>query len=774
MANLFKSIIVLFLTTAVCFGQTGKFQLNEVIKEYPDKVIPFSLPNNSQNISYLLKSDVKIKAITKDFIFISCTPTWINNKVENKDLTDFYFEYSKPVALDDTARAMHFVNEVHNGVSPLKQAFTGEGVIIGYVDQGLDFNHPDFFDENGVSRVLRYWDHTQATNSTTPVLYGYGTICDSTSIANGTCTSTESGTAHGTTVTGIGSGNGLSNNSNSGMAPKSSIIVVETNFNLPNWTLTIADACDYIFKVADSLGMPAIVNLSLGTYLGSHDGDDPASEQIEALLDEKGGRIVVSAAGNSGAWGKYHVNGVVDQDTSFVWFLNNPSSSFGANKIYFDLWSDNSDATFDFAFAADRPDYSFVGRTGFTNAQGIVGQILYDTIYNENQDRVAVIEAYPQTIGSNYRLQVLFTTIDSTEYLYRFETKGTGEYDLWSTPNLGLNQIVNTLPDVSIMPSIIHYNSPDSLQTIVSSWNCSEKVVSVGNLRTRLGHIDNNDNQYYPADITAPGKLAPSSSKGPARNGTQKPNISASGDVTLAAGPLFVINNPAYNALVDSGGFHVRNGGTSMASPTVAGIAALYLEQCNTATYQDFLNTIQNTAIQDKFTGVTPNFGYGFGKIHAFDMMTDNYPVITAQGNTFEASAQNNYQWYLNDTPINGEINATITPTEGGYYYVGVKNGSGCMVFSDSLQSSVGLSETEQNIKVKVYPNPTQGEVILSNFDYQISKLTVQNALGVHLDVKLRSISNGVIVDLSNKPSGIYFIKVAQQNSTSTIKIVKE
>ncbi|MGB0933309.1 MAG: S8 family peptidase [Lishizhenia sp.] len=767
------SLIVLLSISTFSCAQVKKFQFDTVLNEFGDRIVPFSLPNTTKNLNFLVSENIALKRSTKDFLFISATPNWIMENTENGNLSDFYYNFSKPVALDDTARAMHFVNEVHNGVSPLKQSFTGEGVIIGYVDQGLDFNHPDFIDENGVSRVLRYWDHSQAANSTTPALYGYGTVCDSASIADGTCSSTEAGSAHGTTVTGIGSGNGLSNNTNSGMAPKSNIIVVETNFSLPNWTLSIADACDYIFKVADSLGMPAIVNLSLGTYLGSHDGNDPAAEMIEALLDEKEGRIVVSAAGNSGNWGKYHVNATVDQDTSFVWFLNNPSNALGANRIYFDLWSDNTDATFDFAFAADRTDFSFVGRTSFTNAQGVGAPVLYDTIYNENQERIATIEAYPETIGSNYRLQVLFSAVDSVDYLYRFETKGTGSYDLWTSAVIGYNEIVNVLPSPVVMPSIIHYNAPDSLQTIVSSWNCSEKVVSVGNVRARTSHIDNNGNVYAPSDVTSSGELSPNSSKGPTRNGTTKPNIAASGDVTLAAGPLFVINNPAYNAVIDSGGFHVRNGGTSMASPTVAGIAALYLEQCNTATYQDFMLALEQSAIEDNFTGATPNFAYGFGKVHAFDLMTQHYPTITNQGTTFQASSHSNYQWFLNDTQLPGETNASITPTQGGFYYVGVDIGSGCYVFSDSLQSFAAVEENLKDV-ISIFPNPTSGIVRVNTKNIEILRFELTNVLGQQIPIA-RMKDNGVFtLDFSQQTKGVYFLTLFTQNKKHSIKVIKE
>src|SRR5690606_34183917 len=140
-----------------------------------------------------------------------------------------------------------------------------------------------------------------------------------------------------------GSGNGLANGKATGRAPDSKIIVVETNFELPNWTLTVADACDFIFKTADSLGLPAVVNLSVGSYYGSHDGNDPASEMMESLLDEKPGRIIIGAAGNGGKQGNYHQQATVTSDTSFVWFKNNPTNQIAPNSIYFDLWADSVD-----------------------------------------------------------------------------------------------------------------------------------------------------------------------------------------------------------------------------------------------------------------------------------------------------------------------------------------------------------------------------------------------------------------------------------------------
>jgi len=636
-------------------AQSNKFQFDKTLQESGDVITAFSIPYTLENLDFLHQEGIQLKAITRNWIYISATPLWISEKIASKKLSDFYFEYAPPSVLADSARYQHFVDPVHAGTNGLDGAYTGKGVIIGYVDQGIDFNHPDFITADGTKRVIRYWDHT--VNSGGPASpYGYGIVWDSLSIANGTCTSSESTTAHGTTVAGQGSANGLANGTNKGVAPESSIIIVESNFNLPNWTLSIADACDYIFKVADTLGMPAVVNLSLGTYLGSHDGNDPASELMETMLDAKPGRIIVGAAGNSGAQGKYHVNEIVGADTSFVWIKNNPSGSaaFGANHIYFDLWTNETAATFQYAFGADAPgpNYSLRGTTDFRTALLGVGTAIYDTIYNSSNQRIATIEIYPELVGDNYNLQVYFSNVDSTAYLYRFMTKGSGSYDIWSGAWMGLNDFETNVPTTIQYPPIADYIMPDSLQTIVSSWACSQKVITVGNARNRQGHMDKNNNYYTPATYTPTGGLSPNSSKGPNRNNVIKPDITASGDVSLTAAPFWLLTNPAYNGTIDQGGWHARNGGTSMASPVVAGIAALYLESCPKATYLAFKTDLTTTAFTDAFTGPVPNNAYGYGKPHALNLML---------GTMFTASIAGPTEKCADDVPLT--INASVSNT---------------------------------------------------------------------------------------------------------------
>ncbi|MFM7565989.1 MAG: S8 family serine peptidase [Flavobacteriales bacterium] len=664
------------------------FSLFEYAQKDPNTPICFSAKNTLQNQQKLRSLGISIKSQTETNLFFNAKPSEILDDFGRPKVEGIYFSFSRPASLADSALVKHNIHLVHQGLNGVDTNYTGKGVIMGVIDQGIDFNHPDFKTATGKTRVLRYWDHS-VNGPNSPQPYNYGVVWDSSAINAGTCTSLETVTAHGTTVAGMAAGNARANTKNKGAAPDADIVVVETNFNLPNWTLTIADACDYIFKVADTLGKPAVINISLGDYLGSHDGDDPASDLIESLLDLSPGRIVVCAAGNSGNQGKYHVrNNQIGSDTTFFWNIPNTGMTVaGPNKIVFDLWSDTSQAHYYYGFGADKitPNFSFRGNTAFRYATSNMNQVpVTDTLYNGSGQRMAIIDSYREIVGANFHMLCVFTTIDSMAYRYRFMTTGSGQYDAWGGSWIQLSNFSSAVPSIVQFPAMQHYIMPDTLQTIVSSWNCSEKVISVANMRNRKGHITKNNTYYQPASTTPVGKLSENCSKGPARNGTTKPDITAAGDVTLAAGPLWYLSNTANNSTIDLGGFHVRNGGTSMASPVVAGIAALYLQKCPLSTYQQFKLDLTNTAIVDGYTGVTPNFAYGFGKADALALLTSkniNLSIDSAVGICVGSTAT----LYVNsNVPLNtihwnnGVMGNSMTTAIVGSYYAKVLDSAGC------------------------------------------------------------------------------------------------
>lgn len=745
-----KRILLLLITSALSYSalsQSEHPKFKECLKNSPDKITTFCVKDEPGVIDFLKKEGVTIKYRTNSWLFITTTPAWIAENQTNGNIKQFYYESAPPVLLNDSTRLSRYVDPVHAGTNGLSQAYTGDNVIVGLVDVGIDFSHLDFQDASGNTRVLRIWDQTVAY--TVPNPYGYGRMWDSTAINAGTCTHTTTN-PHGTRVSGIATGNGLANGKNKGMAPDSKIVMVGTDLNATNWTLTVADACDYIYKFADSLGLPCVINLSVGGYYGSHDGNDPGSVYVEQLLDEHPGRVFVSAAGNAGSIGKFHVPGNVTSDTTFTWFTNNAS-----NYIYFDMWADTSDSHFDYSIEMDEPSlYSNRGETVFRNTHDNLNAVVYDTIYN-GANRIATMQIWTELIDSAYHMEFFMETIDSTTYLCRFKTKGSGQYDLWSgdSPASGLygNTIVTTLPASTIVPEIGNYLMPDSLMTTVSSFQCSEKIITVGNFRNRSQYLNNNGTM---STFSAPNVLSATSSKGPSRLNVIKPDISANGDNSFAAAPLWYLANPANNNLIESGGMHGRQSGTSASSPVVAGIAALYLEKCPTASYKDFKHDMIATAEHDSYTGTGPDYGYGYGKIHALNLLlgANNIPVLGGPAIcespvdlfTNEYSVVDSIVW---STGLNNDTLTTATPND---YSASIYYGGGCVAYTDTVTLIQGVVPTAPVITAVSY---TLTSDVQANYQWTLN--------GVNISGETSQILN------ATPPYGIYTVITTSNDGCS-------
>ena len=125
---------------------------------------------------------------------------------------------------------------------------------------------------------------------------------------------------------------------------------------------------------------------------------------------------------------------------------------------------------------------------------------------------------------------------DSAQYHFRFETAGTGSFDVWTTSLFGTSDMENRADTIVGFTEINKYVYPDTLQTIVSSFQCSPNVITVGNYANDSGYVNNLEDGHPRGEIR--GKLAASSSKGPTRTGLIKPEVAASGAVTNSAYPL--------------------------------------------------------------------------------------------------------------------------------------------------------------------------------------------------------------------------------------------
>ena len=159
---------------------------------------------------------------------------------------------------------------------------TGKGILVGVVDSGVDFFHPDFRNEDGSSRILRLWD--QSINGNPPEGYTRGTEYTKEEIDEALVLGETEGrrlvpsrdvSGHGTAVLGIAAGNGtVSEGVNRSVAYESEILVVKmgnagTN-SFPR-TTELMEGIDYLVRQAAALGKPIAINISFGNNYGSHE-----------------------------------------------------------------------------------------------------------------------------------------------------------------------------------------------------------------------------------------------------------------------------------------------------------------------------------------------------------------------------------------------------------------------------------------------------------------------------------------------------------------------
>ncbi len=709
------SFIIFFLSVSISFfAQTNQkriisFQLENYLRKNTrsNELISFFIKGNKEEIEeQLSKRNGNLKGSINEWIFIQIPSNQVNAFLDTTPLTAINYRNYKGTPLNDTMRVNNRINAIHEGQTPLGTSYKGEGIIMGFIDTGIDWMHPDFLNPvDSSTRVLALWDQTKPVNSFTPSKYGYGQDWDSSEIMQGLSTNNDQ-YGHGSTVAGSAAGNGFANGLNKGVAPKVEIIAVESNFAAANWLGTVVDAVEYIYHIADSLNKPCVINASLGTYLGSHDGLDPYALYIDSLINRKKGHLMVASAGNSGNWGNYHLHSSVSNDTSFTWFTHNPSSGVGGPAVFFEVWADTADFNqLAFAIGLDQvsPQFENRGMGNYFNINTNLGNVNYDTIKNSNQEQLATVQYWSELRDGQYLLQVYLPAPDSNQYYFRFETVGTGSYDSWSTSILGLSDIIDDTSGIINFSEAHKYQFPDSLKTIVSSFQCSPFIVTVGNYYNDSGFV--NLDSIWINNGGVRGNIAESSSKGPTRDNRLKPEITASGHGTQSAIPLstinYFINHPTLDSTLATGGMHRRNGGTSMSSPVVAGVGALLLEKCNNITTEDFINAIANNAYSDSFTGTLPNYAFGYGKLDGFNTLVNFSYTNTLAGILEFCEGESSLITVVNDVVDYNwgdvESSSSITVTNSVNYFLITTDSLGCKsdtLFFESVANPIPNSPT--------------------------------------------------------------------------------
>lgn len=629
MIKFFKTIFVMLLTV---FSVQAQYQ-NKISLPLQRKISTARLAN--QPVSLLIKGEPtavraaviaaggKIKFFAGDIASVIVPAGGISQLANESAIQRIEGNDQALQPLNDQLVINNHIQEVHLGFN-LPKDYQGENVVMGIIDEGIDYTHPDFRDANGNTRIKYLWDQSllNADSATQPQPYGYGKEYIGQQIDTST-QHFDSRFSHGSHVAGIACGSGLALNNYKGVAPKADIVIVKMNLNQPDneFLSNFVDAVKYVYDRAAALGKPAVVNASLGTYFGSHDGKDIQAQAIDYLITEQNGRALVAAAGNAGSV-PIHLGYNVSSDTSITWLQNT------SGGIYLQVWGDSG--TFEniqFSIAAERvkPDFNTLARLPFRNVNFQPGVIRFDTLYRGN-DRIGIVQSGAQFWNGSWSMEYFIqpdstTNIagsDTSQYFWRFETTGSGKLDSWS-----FNFVFDNLPDSLTYPNIIHYRRPDLEQNIVSSFTCSDKVITVGSYVNRNFYTNANFAITRENALT-PGALSGFSSHGPTRDGRIKPDISATGEWVLSCGTQSELNILAALSpeAVAAGRKHKRSSGTSMSAPVVAGIAALYFERYPQASWNDLKQALLNCTDRDQFTGNNlPDNSWGYGKVNGYKVV---------------------------------------------------------------------------------------------------------------------------------------------------------
>ena len=483
-------------------------------------------------------------------------------------------------------------SSVPTGTSPP----TGDGVIVGIVDYGADFQHNNFRNPDGSTRILFLWDQTGGESTLSPQPYNYGREFDADAINAALNSGTPyqalaydpGSSAHGTHVMDIAAGNGRATG-NPGVAPNADLIFVNvahddidliespTDGDLSNFgnSKMLLEAVDYIFRRAAERGQQAVINLSLGTHGGPHDGSTLAEEGFDTLLSESGRAITISA-GNSRD-NRSHASGTVSSNAprTLQWLVHDQDDTPNELEIWYD-----GDA--ELAVALETPAGQLLspvslGTTVSLSANGeIVGRVIHRATDPNNEDNHVDIVLGASLPGGEWKVHVSGTTANETHFHAWIER---------DFPSF-LNPFRQSSFDAS----------DDDPTFTLGSISCGQHTIAVGSYLSGLPDRE----------------VSPFTAEGPTRDNRQKPEVSAPGQFLHPFGTQGIL---AAKSRTQGA---TRMSGTSMASPHVAGMIALMMQSAGRRlAIEDVRRALLATARKNPPDGNGWDARYGFGRVDA-------------------------------------------------------------------------------------------------------------------------------------------------------------
>lgn len=475
----------------------------------------------------------------------------------------------------------------------------GAGVIVGFVDTGINYTDSLFRNVDGSTRIIGIWDQTNNSDNSNNIenetakpfsafsaLYGTQYTAEEINLAlnsdnPASIVPTRDENGHGTFLASIAAGNRDERAGFSGAAPQASIAMVKlkpAKQYLRDFYL-IRDGADayqendimmgvsYLYFLARKYSMPLVVCIPLGTNMGSHMGMSRLGQYLNQVSLSNGSAVITAAGNETGA--RHHFRAVMDADTDEVI----AELRVGEREAGFsmELWAENMGA------------YT----VGFISPTGEVAREISVPLRGEN----TVSFLLEQTQITVYT-QIADVSAGSQFIFMRFENPMSGIWRILIRNTLDIRETFHIwLPVRGFISDETYFLRPDP-DTIITD---------PGNAR-------------YPITVTAYDHTKNSiyihASRGYSLSGRIKPDLAAPGVNILGASV--------------SGRRLTRMSGTSVSAAHLAGAAAILLNWGVLNANYPYLNTPVLKSIfvrgaQRNPALTYPNREFGYGTLNLYE-----------------------------------------------------------------------------------------------------------------------------------------------------------
>ncbi len=412
---------------------------------------------------------------------------------------------------------------------------TGTGIIICVVDSGIDYAHPAFLNLDGSTRILGIWDQTVPGNPPEGFFSGsfyseedINRALEASRLAGGgiagrrrrqEIVSSEDFSGHGTHVAGIASN----------VALGASLLIVKLasgkNQDVPK-TAELMQAVTFAKRFADSVGMPVAINISYGNNYGAHDGTALTERYLDAVAATA--RVAVCVGmGNDGGSAR-HVSRIFEARETWTEEFSVAPFETGLNL---QIWKQLPDEMEIVLIAPGGERITLLEKGG-----GLKEGKQYQS-YRIGSTEVSVYQGFPTPYNQSQQIFVSFTPIEN------YITSGIWQV-FFTTGQIANGQVNLWLPVAEATSAATGFLRP-TVETTLTIPSSAGRVISVA----AYNSITNSQVAF--------------SGRGFTRASAAKPDLAAPGVDINSAAP--------------GGGYSLRTG-TSMATPFVAGSAALLMQ----------------------------------------------------------------------------------------------------------------------------------------------------------------------------------------------------